>query len=566
MDDVVFVHPPSIYDFRRRALHFGPISDVVPSLPIFDMYPIGFLSLSSYLLKHGFRVSIVNLAALMARHRSLDVRSFLSRISGRVFAVDLHWLVHVHGALNIIRLLKEEHPDTPVVVGGLSSTFYFKELLSSCRQVDFVVLGDTVEDPFLALVQHLVDGRSSLESIPNIAWRENGRVRVSKRFLLPKSLDKYAIDYSLLYRRALTSLHPMWFTPFTHFVSEPIGAVLAYKGCMLNCIACGGSRFAFSTYYGRSDIARKSPKTLWEELKSATEYFRIPVFIVQDVQWLGRRWVEELVKASREDPTDSFVFLEFFKPPPRDLVLLLKRLAVGSLGFQISPESQSEEVRTAYGREYDNRSLESFIENSLKAGVDRLDVYFMIGLPLQDRQSAMGIPAFMRRLYREYGVRYGTSRLQGFVAPLAPFVDPGSLAYTYPERCGYRLRARTLQDHYHLLDRAITWKDMLNYETLWMTRSEIVRATYDVAQEMLKVKMDYGLVGESEYTELSHAISEARQAVLRGRVERVELKKETVSTKMLYPSTRILKFIKPKLLYGIAHGLVENACTLIRRL
>jgi len=566
LDDVAFIHPPSIYDFRRRALHFGPISDVVPSQPIFDMYPIGFLSLSSYLLRHGFRVSILNLAALMARNPSLNVRGLLSRVRARVFAVDLHWLVHVHGTLNIVSLLKELHPDTPVVAGGLSSTFFFRELTDHCRHLDFLVLGDTVEDPFLVLIERLVDGRGSLESIPNLVWRENGRVRVSERYFLPRCLDKYAIDYSLLYRRALSSLHPTWFVPFADFLSEPIGAILAYKGCNFNCIACGGSRFAFSTYYGRSDVARKSPKTLWEELKSATEYFRIPVFILQDVQWLGRRWVEELVKASREDPADSFVYLEFFKPPPRDYVLLLRRLAVGSLGFQVSPESQSEEVRVAYGREFDNKSLESFIESSLQAGIDRLDVYFMIGLPLQDYQSAMGIPAYVRRLYREYGARYGTSRLQGFAAPLAPFVDPGSLAYTFPERYGYRLRARTLLEHYYLLDKAATWKDMLNYETLWMTRSDIVRATYDVAQEMLKVKKDCGLVDENLYAEISGAISEAKQIALKGGAEGLKLRKETTDLRMLYPSTRIFKTIRPKVLPGMLRGFVENACSFVRRL
>ncbi|MBI3596449.1 MAG: hypothetical protein HY203_04770 [Nitrospirae bacterium] len=28
--DVVFIHPPSLYDFRKKAVLHGPISDVVP--------------------------------------------------------------------------------------------------------------------------------------------------------------------------------------------------------------------------------------------------------------------------------------------------------------------------------------------------------------------------------------------------------------------------------------------------------------------------------------------------------------------------------------------------------
>ena len=36
--DLTFLHAPSVYDFRRRATLWGPISDVVPSTPIYDMY------------------------------------------------------------------------------------------------------------------------------------------------------------------------------------------------------------------------------------------------------------------------------------------------------------------------------------------------------------------------------------------------------------------------------------------------------------------------------------------------------------------------------------------------
>ena len=51
--DLTFLHAPSVYDFRKRATLWGPISDVVPSTPIYDMYPLGFAVLSDYLERHG---------------------------------------------------------------------------------------------------------------------------------------------------------------------------------------------------------------------------------------------------------------------------------------------------------------------------------------------------------------------------------------------------------------------------------------------------------------------------------------------------------------------------------
>lgn len=51
--DLVLLHAPSVYDFRKRTIMYGPMSDLVPSTPIFEMYPIGFLTMANYLKKKG---------------------------------------------------------------------------------------------------------------------------------------------------------------------------------------------------------------------------------------------------------------------------------------------------------------------------------------------------------------------------------------------------------------------------------------------------------------------------------------------------------------------------------
>ena len=41
-EDIIFLHAPSVYDFRKEFLFYGPVSDMVPSTPVFEMYPFGF--------------------------------------------------------------------------------------------------------------------------------------------------------------------------------------------------------------------------------------------------------------------------------------------------------------------------------------------------------------------------------------------------------------------------------------------------------------------------------------------------------------------------------------------
>jgi hypothetical protein len=59
---------------------FGPISDVIPSTPVFDMYPLGFVSLSSYLTKRGLKVRIINLAVKMLSSPDYDAESEIKNL------------------------------------------------------------------------------------------------------------------------------------------------------------------------------------------------------------------------------------------------------------------------------------------------------------------------------------------------------------------------------------------------------------------------------------------------------------------------------------------------------
>ena len=98
--DLLLLHAPSVYDFRERAILYGPVSDLIPSSTVFEMYPLGFLTIASYLRRQGLEVRIVNLALRMINSRRFSVPRFLRKI-GKPAAVgiDLHWLPHCHGAL-----------------------------------------------------------------------------------------------------------------------------------------------------------------------------------------------------------------------------------------------------------------------------------------------------------------------------------------------------------------------------------------------------------------------------------------------------------------------------------
>ena len=75
--DLLLLHAPSVYDFRKKAILYGPVSDMVPSSTVFEMYPLGFLTIASFLHDRGMSVRIVNLALRMMNSRRFDVPRFL---------------------------------------------------------------------------------------------------------------------------------------------------------------------------------------------------------------------------------------------------------------------------------------------------------------------------------------------------------------------------------------------------------------------------------------------------------------------------------------------------------
>jgi len=108
--DLILLHPPSVYDFREKAILYGPVADLIPSSSVFEMYPIGFTSIAEYLENAGYRVRIVNLAVRMMSDEKFDTEAMIKKLKSPVFGIDLHWLVSSHGAIEVARIVKKYHP------------------------------------------------------------------------------------------------------------------------------------------------------------------------------------------------------------------------------------------------------------------------------------------------------------------------------------------------------------------------------------------------------------------------------------------------------------------------
>ncbi len=505
--DIIFLHAPSVYDFRRKPIFYGPVSDVIPSSPVFEMYPVGFMTISSHLEAAGFRTRICNIAVQMLASDRFDAEKKIKGLDAAVFAIDLHWMPHAHGAIELAKIVKKYHPDSKVEFGGFTSSYFHEELILR-PEIDLIMRGDTTEAPTVKLMEALSKGAEDLSQIPNLTWKDrDGKVHVNGITHSLESLDEVIFDYGTMIKCTMRNMDIKGALPWFGWDKVPLTSVFTVRGCSINCAECGGSHFANGKVVCRKAPAFRSPERLADDMEMIQSYFDAPVFIVGDLRQKGMDYADRFLEECRSRKIKNHVVVELFGGAAPEYFRKLDKSFEGGWSIEFSPDSHDEKVRFALGKGYTNEAIEKTVAASFRNGCSRFDLFYMNGLPFQDRESALDSARAAERLW---SLVNKDDRLFIYNAPFAPFVDPGSRAFEEPEKWGYRLRARTLEDHRKLLD-SPSWKHVLSYETEWMTRDDVAEISYDAAVILAEAERNAGRIGDREFRQRRERTEFARE-------------------------------------------------------
>ena len=147
-------------------------------------------------------------------------------INPTAFGIDLHWLPHAHGALAVAEMVKRHHPDTPVIFGGFSSTYFHEELIRY-PFVDFVVRGDSAEEPLRQLMASLTGAKGApiagRGAEPHLEGSRRRRSRQPQTYR-PETLDHVMLDYRYVVRAAAREMDMSSYVPFKDWLDYPIMA------------------------------------------------------------------------------------------------------------------------------------------------------------------------------------------------------------------------------------------------------------------------------------------------------------------------------------------------------
>jgi B12-binding domain/radical SAM domain protein len=510
--DLILLHAPHVYDFRKVPQLYGPVSDLVLSTPIFEMYPVGLSTISEYLEKAGFRVRIVNLAWRMLRDSRFDAEAFIRKLEAPVFGIDLHWMVHSHGSIEIAKIVRKYHPGAKIIFGGFSASRFYRELILY-PEVDFVMRGDSTEEPMKQFMQALKSG--DLGKVPNLVWKDaSGQVRENEFSYVPTDISHVMGNhYGNVVRQVLRYHDLASVMPFKGWLKYPVTAVFTCRGCNYNCIFCSGAKGAMPGFANRKAPAYRTSADIFNDVRNISDISRGPILLVGDIREGGKERAHDLLKLLKAHPVKNTLMFEAFNPMPPEFVRELAEAAPG-FSLDMSPESHDPEVRkVSLGRSFSNEAMEKMIETALEAGASRVEIFFMIGLHKQTRQSVLDTIDYCEYLLKKFKA---DKRLFLFMGHQAPFMAPGSLAFEHPEQYGFKLLYKTLEEHRQALTLP-SWKFSLNYETEWLSRDAITEVTYEAIARLTKLKAKYGQMAQAEADKQLERIESAK--ALEARIE-----------------------------------------------
>ena len=249
--------------------------------------PLGLASIAAVLERAGHKVKIIDSPTLeMEEDEWLrEVKSWRPDLVGLSVLTPL-----APRAYRAVRLLREELPGVPIVLGGPHPTFMYKEALD-CG-ADYVVLGEgeltTLE--FVETLEERGQDPGSLKRVRGIAFRRDGRVVVTQPRPPIRNLDElpWPARHLLPMERYILFGKPI-----------RVAHVMASRGCSYGCMYCTTSYF-----WGRRVRFRSAENVVGEIEYLVDKYHVKYVVFADDELVLNKKFVRDYVRLMRERGLD----------------------------------------------------------------------------------------------------------------------------------------------------------------------------------------------------------------------------------------------------------------------
>jgi hypothetical protein len=288
--------------------------------------------------------------------------------------------------LTLCRLLKEAAPNVHLTIGGS----IFTRLVDNLRRCpglfeltdDFVVFeGETA---LLELASQL-EGKRDFSKVPNLLYRQNGRVMVNQPF--------YSENVN-----ALPAPNYDGFPLGRYLAPETVLPVQFSRGCYYkDCAFC-------ALTLDHQNFRQKDPGKTAEELQWLLERYRTPFFFFTDECFAlspTRRLCQQII--DRKLAVQWTAEMRFEKNLTRDLLALMRD--AGCLKIVFGLESYNPRVMEFMKKGIKQEHVRRITEDCVDLGI-AVHCYIIVGFPTEREEEALETMNFIvqnTRLYSSYG-------------------------------------------------------------------------------------------------------------------------------------------------------------------
>ena len=286
--------------------------------------PLGLLYISSILEENGFETSVIDSGIMGYDFEKL--KQVICKKKPVIVGITATTYSR-HEAIKTAKLVKNNIPDSIVVVGGPHFSFTADDTLKHIKYIDVVVRGEG-EYTMLDLCQS-VQGCLGMKNILGISYRHNDKVTHNADRPFIKNLDE--IPFPNLKKVPLEK-----YDQKLPFIEIPCTTVLTTRGCPGKCMFC-----STSPMWGRAYRSRSSKNIVDEIEYLLSEYDIGGISFVDDTLNIYKKHIIDLCKEIKKRKLDFRWFADIrVDNIDRDMLREMKAAGCHYVAFGVESGSQ----------------------------------------------------------------------------------------------------------------------------------------------------------------------------------------------------------------------------------
>jgi radical SAM superfamily enzyme YgiQ (UPF0313 family) len=248
----------------------------------------------------------------------------------------------------------------------------------------------------------------------------------------------------------------------------------------------------------------RSPPKIVEDIRRLSNQGIRFAALYQDPRMGGEKYWKELMSLLRNEKIDiDRLSMDIFAPVNEEFIR-----EVATIGKEVilyfCPGSGSCDVRKAQGLNYSNEDCLKTFQLCHKYHIPVL-TFFSVGLAKETQETIKETWNLWNELClldqkaianNSFG---GIGRRDPLGGPIIGpiFIDPGSLAYDFPEKYGYRLLFKNLEEYIKALNEP-SWHQWLNHETEQLDKEAFIDLIFESITYSIQQREKYGVYGKSQ--------------------------------------------------------------------